>query len=102
MLDNSNIKIIHWEYDEQLIGQEDQARPTLKVGLTRNINTNNPTGVYFVWTYLLKKGQQVCLHCVCQESYRTVAIPKINLSELKILLYNSLQKKQKKVPQKRE
>ena len=86
----SNMKIVHWEYNEDLIGQEDNAKPTLRAGVTRNSDTDKPTGVYFIWTYLLQKGTQVCLHCVCQDSYRTVDTPNVTISELKLLLYNSI------------
>ncbi len=91
MLRKSNMKIIHWEYNENLIGQENNAKPEMRIGLTHDSETDKPTGVYFNWKYLLQKGNQVCLHSVCQDSYRTVDTPNLTLSELKILLYNSIQ-----------
>ena len=92
LLSKSNMKVIHWEYDTNLIGQEDSAAPVTRIGATIDSETGKTIGLYFVWKYLLQKGDQVCFNCVCQDSYIIKDMPGLNIIELKTLLYKSFGK----------
>ena len=89
LFSESNMKIIHWEYNNELIGLENKSEPTIKIGLLRNIDTDKPTGVYFRWTYLLERGNEIFLHFVSEDSYKIHNIPDFTLADFGLLFYKS-------------
>gem|GEM_PF-5958076 len=83
------MKIIHWEYNEDLAKNENEGTPKLTAGAMRNRDTNKPTGVYFRWTYLLANDNDVYLHCVGEDSYKINSISELTLEDIKLILYKS-------------
>lgn len=65
----SNIKIIHWEYNEDILPKANNPTAQFKAGLTRDNDTGRPTGVYFTWKYLLEFQNKIGIHCLAQESF---------------------------------
>jgi hypothetical protein len=89
LLGKSNMKIIHWEYNEDLAENENEGTPKLVAGAVRNRDTNKPTGVYFRWTYLLANNSDVYLHCVGEDSYKIANISEFTLEDIKLILCQS-------------
>src|SRR6266545_4105212 len=87
----SNMKIVHWEYNEDLLGKEDSASPKMLAGLMKNNDTDITSGVWFRWTYLLEKGNDAFLHCVGEDKYKLHDIAGFTLQDLTMLVYKSFE-----------
>lgn len=87
----SNMKIIHWEYNEDQFALGGTGTPKVAAGCMRNIETNVPTGIWFRWTYLLQNGNNVSIHCVGQDSYKINDIPSYSKDELGLLMCKSFE-----------
>jgi hypothetical protein len=91
LFNKSNMKIVEWEYNEQLIGKDDKATPIRFAGLLRNKETNKPTGVWFQWSYTLKRGTDISLHCSGKDSYTIHDIPGFTIQDLALTIHQSFE-----------
>ena len=91
LLGKSNMKIIHWEYNPEFDQLQNIGQPKLAAGVTRNRETNNPTGVYFRWTYILQNDTNIYLHCVAEDSYKINDFQDFSMFDLKLLLSKSFE-----------
>jgi len=80
--DLSNMKFIHWEYNPEFYSITDSGKADMTIGAMRNRDTDKPTGFWFKWTYLIESGNNVWLHCVCEDSYTVQDFPNATILDM--------------------
>lgn len=64
------MEIKEWDFNQKLFGADNNSIVKMHSGITRNSDTNKPTGIYFRWTYWLQKNNTTVIKCVAQDLYR--------------------------------
>ena len=91
LFNQSNMRIVHWDYDDTLKVAQYMVTPKMKAGCMKNRDTNKSTGIYFRWTYLLESDKKVVLHCVAEDSYKVISPDEFTLQDLKLLARKSFE-----------
>ena len=85
------MEIVHWEYNEALLGKDDNHGNKMTAGVMRNSDTDKITGVWFRWTYLIKSGNEVVLHCVGQDKYKVHDIQSFTIQDMTLTYLKSFE-----------